>query len=268
MRSYWKRKNGHSVPERFSIVFKTTAKPAVVSLTDTRNVDEPRKTASQPCMPGSPVDWATQVRCVKLPRGVTVPPIAITSSSRSPKHQDEYPPTPHSGPLIPPFPSPPPAYRILGLQTVPIPPLPPATAAPAIPPPTPMFSHFTEPVSTPLRESFDLPPVPSPRSASFNTSASVAPTTLPTVFDAKPLPRLMLVSTSFQPTRDDELGVRAGETLRLLKEFEDEWCLVQRVGRSDAKKGVVPRFCLTDRPRVVKDRGSFLGLAFNGVRRK
>ena len=78
----------------------------------------------------------------------------------------------------------------------------------------------------------------------------------------------MHVSTSFQPTREDELGVRAGETLRLLKEFEDEWCLVQRVGRPDAEKGVVPRFCLVDRPRVVKNRGSFAGLTFGGVRRK
>jgi hypothetical protein len=90
--------------------------------------------------------------------------------------------------------------------------------------------------------------------------------TVTAVFTAKPLPRLMLVSTTFKPTRDDELAVRAGETLRLLKEFEDEWCLVQHVGRPDADKGVVPRFCLVDRPRVVKDRGSVL--TFNGVRRK
>jgi hypothetical protein len=77
----------------------------------------------------------------------------------------------------------------------------------------------------------------------------------------------MLVATSFHPTRDDELAVRAGETLRLLKEFEDEWCLVQRVGHPDADKGVVPRFCLIDRPSVAKGRGS-LALTFNGVRRK
>ena len=62
--------------------------------------------------------------------------------------------------------------------------------------------------------------------------------------------------------------MRAGETLRLLKEFEDEWCLVQRVGRPDAEKGVVPRFCLADRPRVIKNRVSLSGLTFNGVRRK
>jgi len=94
------------------------------------------------------------------------------------------------------------------------------------------------------------------------------PTPITAVFAAKPLPRLMLVSTSFKPIRDDELAVRAGETLRLLKEFEDEWCLVQRVGRPDAEKGVVPRFCLVDRPRVGKRHGSISGLTSNGGRRK
>ena len=93
-------------------------------------------------------------------------------------------------------------------------------------------------------------------------------TTLAAVFAPKALPRLMLVSTTFQPTRDDELAVRAGETLRLLKEFEDEWCLVQCVGRPNAEKGVVPRFCIVDRPRAIKGRVSLSGLTSNGIRRK
>jgi hypothetical protein len=76
------------------------------------------------------------------------------------------------------------------------------------------------------------------------------------------------VSTTFQPSRDDELAVRAGDTLRLLKEFEDEWCLVQRVGRPNAEKGVVPRFCLVDRPRAIKGGVSLSGLSSNGIRRK
>jgi len=133
-----------------------------------------------------------------------------------------------------------------------------------------MSRKFSEPASTPLRQSFDLPPVPSPRSASFNTSTTVPPAprkAIAAVFAPNALPRLMLVSTTFQPSRVDELAVRSGETLRLLKEFEDEWCLVQRVGRPDAEKGVVPRFCLVDRPRVLKGRVSLSGLTFNGVKR-
>ncbi|KAH9043363.1 hypothetical protein EDB85DRAFT_1885687 [Lactarius pseudohatsudake] len=270
IRSSWKRKKARTVPARLSIVYKTSEKPTIVSLVDSGSVDGPSKAALQPPVGYSPAfDWAARV---KLPTGVTVPPIAVTAASRSPRHQSEYPPTPRSGPSVPPFPSPPPTYRVLGLQTVPLPPPPPDTATNDIPPPTPMSRKFSEPTSTPLRESFDLPPVPSPRSASFNTSTTAPPvprtTGIPAVFAPKALPRLMVVSTAFHPTRNDELGVRAGETLRLLKEFEDEWCLVQRVGRPDADKGVVPRFCLADRPRVIKGRLSLSNLTFNGVRRK
>lgn len=50
---------------------------------------------------------------------------------------------------------------------------------------------------------------------------------------------------------DDELYISVGETVRLLEEYEDDWCLVQRVGRIDAAKGMVPRFCLSERPEVV-----------------
>ncbi|KAH9079290.1 hypothetical protein EDB83DRAFT_1255026 [Lactarius deliciosus] len=273
IRSIWKRKKARTVPARLSIVYKTSEKPTIVSLVDSGSVDGPSKAALQLPVPYSPaVGWVPQVKSVRLPPGVTVPPIAVTAPSRSPRHQSEYPPTPRSGPSVPSSPSPPPTYRVLGLQTVPLPPPPPDTATAAIPPPTPMSRKFSEPTSTPLRDSFDLPPVPSPRSASFNTSTTAPPvprtTGIPAVFAPKALPRLMVVSTAFHPTRDDELGVRAGETLRLLKEFEDEWCLVQRVGRPDADKGVVPRFCLADRPRVIKGRVSLSNLTFNGVRRK
>jgi hypothetical protein len=78
----------------------------------------------------------------------------------------------------------------------------------------------------------------------------------------------MVVATSFQPTRPDELGLRAGETLHLIKEFDDEWCLVQRIGRSNAKRGVVPRFCLSERPRAITNCGRISNSIFNGVRHK
>lgn len=50
---------------------------------------------------------------------------------------------------------------------------------------------------------------------------------------------------------DDELYISAGETVRLLKEYEDDWCFVQRVGRIDAAKGFVPRCCLSERPKPI-----------------
>jgi len=78
----------------------------------------------------------------------------------------------------------------------------------------------------------------------------------------------MLVTIPFEPTRDDELAVRTGETLRLIKEFEDEWCLVQRVGRPDEEMGVIPCFCLVDRPPTIKNRMTLSGLTVNVAGRK
>lgn len=62
----------------------------------------------------------------------------------------------------------------------------------------------------------------------------------------------MDVATTFMPSLDDELSIVLGETIRLLEEYEDQWCLVQRVGRKDADKGIVPRFCLVERPEIVR----------------
>ncbi|KAI0819000.1 hypothetical protein BC629DRAFT_690575 [Irpex lacteus] len=67
---------------------------------------------------------------------------------------------------------------------------------------------------------------------------------------AKPLPRLMAVLCTFTPSLADELSISIGEPVMLLEEYEDEWCLVQRVGKSDAERGVVPRFCLQEAPTL------------------
>ncbi|TFK54627.1 hypothetical protein OE88DRAFT_935287 [Heliocybe sulcata] len=136
------------------------------------------------------------------------------------------------------------------------------------PPPAPRTSKFsiptppTPPASLKLKHvsqsSLSIPPPePSPRSSSF--SHQMVPFKAPdsktssNPFSKTPtkLPRLMTVVTTFQPSMDDELSIQNGETLRLLEEYEDEWCLVQRVGRYDAEKGVIPRFCLVERPVVV-----------------
>jgi len=61
----------------------------------------------------------------------------------------------------------------------------------------------------------------------------------------------MSVGHAFDPSMEDELSVTVGETVRLVEEYEDEWCLVQRVGRLDAERGVIPRFCLVERAEVV-----------------
>jgi len=126
-----------------------------------------------------------------------------------------------------------------------------------------------------LKLSFDgiIPPLPaqkptnSPaRTSSYGPHPALAPrlSSSSRRSDRK-LPRLMTVANAFDPSMEDELCVAVGETLRLLEEYEDEWCLAQRVGRIDAEKGVIPRFCLMERPEVVP---SHPGLPSSGSHRR
>ena len=64
----------------------------------------------------------------------------------------------------------------------------------------------------------------------------------------------MIVVALYVPSLSDELSIRLGETIRMIEEYEDEWCLVQRVGRTD-ERGVIPRFCLTERQEVIPRSG-------------
>lgn len=68
------------------------------------------------------------------------------------------------------------------------------------------------------------------------------------------------VQLDFKPTLPDELGLRAGQLVRLLHEYDDGWALCIRLDRS--QQGVVPRTCLSTRP--VKPRPSQGGGPGNG----
>ena len=61
----------------------------------------------------------------------------------------------------------------------------------------------------------------------------------------------MNVVSDFAPLMPDDLAIRAGDTLRLLEEYENSWCLVQRLGMEDGEQGFVPSRCLIDRPDVI-----------------
>lgn len=61
----------------------------------------------------------------------------------------------------------------------------------------------------------------------------------------------MVVVAFYVPSLSDELPIRLGETVYMIEEYEDEWCLVQRVGQTD-ERGVVPRFCLTERQETIQ----------------
>lgn len=191
--------------------------------------------------------------------------------------------------------TPPPIYR-----TLPPPPPPPESSLPSMPPqpPTPPTSmtkhkhkrsmsrstitHISIPPTT-----FDIPPIPSsrdPDSADRRDSLTATPNTTardshgrrqpstPSLSELLApelqLPRLMIVATTFTPARDDEILVKVGETLRLLEEYGDGWCSVQRVGRQDAEKGVMPRFCLKERPKVLSPPRLISTFSFHGARQK
>jgi len=54
------------------------------------------------------------------------------------------------------------------------------------------------------------------------------------------------VTLDFKPTLEDEMGLNAGQLVRLLHEYDDGWALCIRLDRS--QQGVVPRTCLSTRP--------------------
>lgn len=162
--------------------------------------------------------------------------------------------------------SPPPQNPQL-VKSIPTPPTPPASSR--------LKSHFSafseysiNPLSSPVRsESFAARDnaIPSSYDDSPNERRdSINPTTarssFSTVDDSQrdtnghigKLPRLMIVTTVFTPTMDDELAVEIGEVVRLLSEFQDGWCLIQRVGkRVENVWGVCPKFCLQERKSVI-----------------
>jgi len=156
---------------------------------------------------------------------------------------------------------PPPSYIVANIVPrtllpphVPLPPVPEIpTQAPSVPlPPTP-------PASCKLTFDAVIPPPPTQK-AKLNPARTFSQGLHPTpaagqssssTKNEKKLPRLMSVKSTFDRSLEDELLIVVGETVRLLEEYEDEWCLVQRVGRVDAQKGIIPRLCLTERPEIV-----------------
>ncbi|KAI0820239.1 hypothetical protein BC628DRAFT_1330937 [Trametes gibbosa] len=125
--------------------------------------------------------------------------------------------------------------------------------------PTVMVTHENSNLSVPAPAPS---PVPSPRRASSFGIGTPMGADQQTNLRSKPsvkgqkLPRAMLVEHTFIPSLADELTIKVGETLRMLEEYEDEWCLVEGLGNRSNERGVVPRFCLKERPRGHHKRGA------------
>lgn len=137
---------------------------------------------------------------------------------------------------------------------------------PALNLPTVTITHDNNSLSVPAPPS----PVPSPRrTSSFikEAPAGFGESGLkpkPSMKGQK-LPRKMLVEHTFIPSLADELAVKVGETLSMLEEYEDEWCLVERIGGRFGERGVVPRFCLKERTRTHRRGQSSTSTARSGT---
>ncbi|KAJ7154207.1 hypothetical protein C8R46DRAFT_447012 [Mycena filopes] len=164
--------------------------------------------------------------------------------------------------------SPPPSYMVANggktnsvASQIPLPPSPPHHSEIPPTPPTPPakksvkapnpFSREIPPAKPVPSELPPSMPLPSPaRSASFAAHQSASFSQMDKV-DEENMPRLMNVVETFTPSMEDELLIQIGETVRVLEEYQDGWALVQRIGRFDAPKGVVPRSCIAERERVI-----------------
>ncbi|KIM86344.1 hypothetical protein PILCRDRAFT_322820 [Piloderma croceum F 1598] len=209
----------------------------------TFDMGEPHKAVLKPIPPppSAGVGWVPQLRA-----DITLP--EPTKRSKTAKKAWEQNLAKFMAPTVPER-EPPPYYM--------------ARAAPAMPTMPPMPVKLPQQTLPPtpaatLKLSFDgiIPPPsqkPKPsRTSSYGPHPALAPRlSLSSRKSDRKFPRLMTVAHPFEPSMDDELSIGLGETVRLLEEYEDEWCLVQRVGRIDAMKGVVPRFCLMERAEVI-----------------
>lgn len=118
-----------------------------------------------------------------------------------------------------------------------------------VPVPTVPVVHVTPP-------RVDVEPITPPSSSSSSSTSSPR------------LPRLVTTHKLYTPSLPDELRIELNEPLRLLAEYQDGWVLVERVGvhhstrsptsasehstPTEPERGVIPRFCITDRPEFVE----------------
>lgn len=223
--------------------------------------EKPQKVVLTPRSSDSHVGWIPQVKTYPI-TDVAVPAPTASPKSKSTSHKLQLSVRTPSDDLDVAR-SPPPSYFAAncGMENqsprlIPIPPSPAVSITQPPTPPTPPANRKTQMSFSSASEQPPMP-APTPRSESFAAQDLVLPKESPDMsFDEsrakdQKLPRLMSVVTTFTPSLEDELPIKIGDTVRMLEEYRDGWCLVQRVGRIDAPKGAVPRFCLQERRGVV-----------------
>ncbi|KAH7080661.1 hypothetical protein FB567DRAFT_562268 [Paraphoma chrysanthemicola] len=108
------------------------------------------------------------------------------------------------------------------------------------------------PASPAWTEDFPASPGPAPTGALPVASAVGAAAVVGAVAGARsnspvpPVNNVHRVQLDFKPSMQDELGLNAGQLVRMLHEYDDGWALCIRMDRS--QQGVVPRSCLSKHP--------------------
>lgn len=110
-------------------------------------------------------------------------------------------------------------------------------AAPLSVPPT--VNADSMPPSPAWTEDIPASPGPAPSGPLPVAAAGGAPA-------AAPMNNVHRIQLDFKPSMADELGLRAGQLVRMLHEYDDGWALCVRLDRS--QQGVVPRTCLSKHP--------------------
>lgn len=61
--------------------------------------------------------------------------------------------------------------------------------------------------------------------------------------------KLVTATDPYDATMPDELSIVAGETLRVIEAYDDDWCLAERVGRKKGR-GIIPQMCIVEKGGV------------------
>jgi len=57
----------------------------------------------------------------------------------------------------------------------------------------------------------------------------------------------MTVIMDYDPELPDEVEAKVGDTVRILREYDDGWCVIEHLSRPGKRPGAVPRMCLEER---------------------
>lgn len=101
-----------------------------------------------------------------------------------------------------------------------------------------------------------LTPIPGSPAQSVASSAGTGAVGSVDALAATPVHRVQM---DFNPSMDDELGLRVGQLVRVVHEYDDGWALCVRLDRS--QQGVAPRTCLSSRPVKPRPTGPAPGHA-------